>query len=60
MGRQVNLLSPARRTAVRLWFHPKLFDLPTAMRAAFVKRCDRLPPDWPVESSRLYESLVIR
>ena len=51
--------SPARRTVVTLWFHPNFSDLPEEMRAAFVKRCDPLPPDWPAESRRLYESLTI-
>ena len=51
--------SPDRRTVVTLWFHPNFSDLPEEMRAAFVKRCDPLPPDWPAESRRLYESLTI-
>ena len=49
-----------RRTVITLWFHPNFSDLPEGMRAAFVKRCDPLPPAWPAESRQLYESVLIR
>jgi len=52
--------SAHRRTVITLWFHPNFNDLPEGMRAAFVKRCDPLPPDWPAESRRLYESVLIK
>src|ERR1043166_6759217 len=52
--------SDRRRTVITLWFHPNFSDLPEGMRAAFVKRCDPLPPDWPSESRRLYESVLIQ
>src|SRR5262245_36160244 len=38
-----------RRTVITLWFHPNFNELPEGMRAAFVKRCDPLPADWPPE-----------
>jgi ectoine hydroxylase-related dioxygenase (phytanoyl-CoA dioxygenase family) len=52
--------SGARRTVVTLWFHPGFGSLPEGMKAGFVTRCDPLPDDWPAESRRLYESLLIR
>ena len=51
--------SDHRRTVITLWFHPNFSDLPEGMRAAFVKRCDPLPAEWPAESRRLYESVLI-
>ena len=52
--------SASRRTLITLWFHPDFRELPEELRAAFVKRCDPLPADWPEEVRRRYESVVIR
>jgi len=52
--------SMARRTVITLWFHPGFGSLPDGIRAGFITRCDPIPDDWPAESRRLYESLVIR
>jgi ectoine hydroxylase-related dioxygenase (phytanoyl-CoA dioxygenase family) len=52
--------SSHRRTVITLWYHPRFGSLPEQMRAAFVTRCDSLPPDWPDDARRLYESVAIR
>lgn len=52
--------SNQRRTVITLWFHPNYADLPRDLQSAFCRRCDPLPPHWPEEARRRYESIVIR
>jgi ectoine hydroxylase-related dioxygenase (phytanoyl-CoA dioxygenase family) len=52
--------SDQRRTVITLWFHPNYDELPQDLQAAFVRRCDPVPADWPAEAKQRYESIVIR
>lgn len=52
--------SDQRRTVITLWFHPNYNELPQDLQAAFVRRCDPVPANWPDAAKEGYESIVIR
>jgi hypothetical protein len=45
-----------RRTVITLWYHPRYYDLPEAMRARLAKH--RIPDHWSEEAAEKIEPLM--